>query len=202
MGSAMMYRDLAGEPDPERFVPLVLPWVIDAGRPYYDWMFGEQAPSWVGRWMRRPSSEVAIRRTAVAELDAEIAGGYIALDGDELCRCRLADAVALIAESPDSEESKERIHAAQDVFATVPAGTSYLSKFGLLRSYRGRGLAGDLLEHWLAQARANGSEHLQLDVFEGNDRAVRLYEDAGFTVVSRSLIPGTSVAYLAMALRW
>ncbi|HEY8360075.1 MAG TPA: GNAT family N-acetyltransferase, partial [Ramlibacter sp.] len=44
----------------------------------------------------------------------------------------------------------------------------------------GRGVAGELLQALLAQARGEGLESLVLTVTEGNDKARRLYEAAGF----------------------
>ena len=46
-------------------------------------------------WMKRASSEVSILRGEFLTCDAELAGGFIALNGVELKRARQADAGAL-----------------------------------------------------------------------------------------------------------
>jgi hypothetical protein len=40
-----------------------------------------------------------------------------------------------------------------------------------------------------------------MDVFARHDRAIELYRLAGFQVDSEAVVPGTSLRYLAMALR-
>jgi hypothetical protein len=52
-------RDLSG------YVPHILPWLHEAGNPYFDWFFGnaQTAKSILRRWVVRPSSEVFLKRT-------------------------------------------------------------------------------------------------------------------------------------------
>ncbi|HEY4201208.1 MAG TPA: GNAT family N-acetyltransferase [Devosiaceae bacterium] len=51
---------------------------------------------------------------------------------------------------------------------------------GLLADYRARGIGRALLEATLDDAFARGFERVALEVFAGNERAVRLYEKVGF----------------------
>jgi RimJ/RimL family protein N-acetyltransferase len=53
---------------------------------------------------------------------------------------------------------------------------------GLLAEYRGRGLGLRLLRAALDKAQQNGLERVELEVFEPNERAIRLYRNAGFVV--------------------
>lgn len=56
----------------------------------------------------------------------------------------------------------------------------------VLPDHRGAGLGGRLLEAVLERLRAlPGLEYVQLGVTAGNERALRLYERAGFTVYGR-----------------
>jgi ribosomal protein S18 acetylase RimI-like enzyme len=47
-------------------------------------------------------------------------------------------------------------------------------------SLRGQGLAHTLMEAVTSWAREKGAKQLELEVTEGNDRAIRFYEQAGF----------------------
>jgi ribosomal protein S18 acetylase RimI-like enzyme len=201
--STITLRHLAAEPAREGFIPAVLPWVLEAGNPYFDWFFGrEEAPGRIERWMLRPSSEVAIGRAVVAELDGSVVGGYVAVQGRELPTCRIADAVAALAEAgKEAGALRARMETARDLFPAVSADDLYLSKLGLLHPYRGRGFARQLVARFLEQGCAQGFSRFRLDVFARNDRAIRLYRLAGFDVVSEAIVPGTSLGYLAMALR-
>jgi len=51
---------------------------------------------------------------------------------------------------------------------------------GLLPAHRGQGLGRRLLEAALEEARARGMERVELEVYASNERAMRLYETAGF----------------------
>ena len=53
---------------------------------------------------------------------------------------------------------------------------------GLVAEYRGRGIGARLLRAALDTARRNGLERVELDVFESNEPAIRLYRRMGFIV--------------------
>jgi GNAT superfamily N-acetyltransferase len=203
MSPTIALRHLAIEPAAQRFILAVLPWVIDAGTPYFDWFFGKgEAPRRIERWMHRPSSEVAIGRTMVAELDGEPVGGHVAIGGRELPVCRIADGVATLPEAgEDASAVRARMELARDLFPAVAADDLYLSKLALLRPYRGKGFARVLVERFLDHGRAQGFGSFRLDVFARHDRAIGLYRLTGFQVDSEAVVPGTSLRYLAMALR-
>src|SRR5688500_16459560 len=58
VSTPLVLRDLAAEPAPERFISSVLPWVLEAGDPYFGWLLGErELATRIERWMHRPSSE-------------------------------------------------------------------------------------------------------------------------------------------------
>jgi len=195
------FRDLAMEPAPERFIPAAAPWVVEAGNPYLEWFFGRHdIRVRVERWMRRPSSEVAIQRAVVLEVDGIVAGGYIFVPGAELRTCRMADAVAALAEASGSlEDVRHRMRLAKELFPLPPDRALYLSKLGVLPPHRGGGLGGHLLDRFIEQGLAAGCEELRLDVHEGNVRALDLYQRAGFRVLSRAALSDTSIAYVSMA---
>ena len=56
----------------------------------------------------------------------------------------------------------------------------YVADIAVHPSHEGMGVAGRLLEAGQVWAKGNGLNTLTLQVFDGNDRAARLYEKAGF----------------------
>jgi len=75
---------------------------------------------------------------------------------------------------------------------------------GLIASHRGRGIGTRLVREALAKARSFGLERVELEVFEGNDAAVRLYEKVGFTREGKKIgavkIDGAPINNIQMAL--
>ncbi|PTX59149.1 hypothetical protein C8P63_11394 [Melghirimyces profundicolus] len=55
----------------------------------------------------------------------------------------------------------------------------------LTPGYRGMGLGKKLMEYTIAWAKAHGIEKINLDVWETNDRAIRLYRKYGFRLEGR-----------------
>ncbi len=55
-----------------------------------------------------------------------------------------------------------------------------LAGMGVRMGWRGHGVARALLDRLLADARARGEARMHLEVIEGNDPAIALYETAGF----------------------
>ncbi|GGR91324.1 GNAT family N-acetyltransferase [Deinococcus sedimenti] len=55
-----------------------------------------------------------------------------------------------------------------------------LAGMGVRRGWRGQGVARTLLDRLLDDARARGEARMHLEVIEGNDPAIALYETAGF----------------------
>jgi hypothetical protein len=91
------FRSLSGDHHAERWIPQVLPWLQEAGDPYYHWFFGgivpaERTPSLLAGWVRRRSSELSIERAVLLVTGDCALGGFIALGGADLQACRRADA--------------------------------------------------------------------------------------------------------------
>ena len=63
-------------------------------------------------------------------------------------------------------------------------GTAYLV-MGVLASHRGRGIGTELLACAERFARTRGVHRMELEVFENNTNAVRLYEKLGFVAEGR-----------------
>ncbi len=64
--------------------------------------------------------------------------------------------------------------------------TSHRAGIGIaiLHDYWNLGIGSAFFEEMIAAAKAHGSEIMELEFYEGNDRARHLYEKFGFTVVS------------------
>jgi hypothetical protein len=103
----MTFRALSGEVELTREIPAALPWVHAAAQSYIDWLFGaaSAASRILEQWMRRPSSEVFIRRAVLAVDETQPVGGFIALRGAELARCRMQDTLAALATTAPERRS-------------------------------------------------------------------------------------------------
>ena len=189
-----------------RDVPAVLPGVValvhEAGNPYLDWLFGgrERASGAIAAWMLRPDSELSIDRVRIALVGDELAGTYISLAGSELRTCRQADALALIAETGQSQAARaalvERLTASKELFPPVRPDDFYLSKIGVVGKHRRKGLGRALTHEFLAAGREAGCRQFRLDVAADNEPAVRLYRSLGFHTESKREAAG--LRYLAM----
>jgi len=99
------------------------------------------------------------------------------------------DIEAMIA-SPDTEVIvamvKEEIIASS--YMTIKAAKpykrhaffAYLGFMYVKPPYRGKGINGDLIKELKRMAKAKGITEMRLDVYHGNQPAVRAYEKAGF----------------------
>lgn len=100
-GSGIIIRRLSDDPAPERYIPEALPWILEAGNPCFNWIFGGHEATWknLSTWIRRSSSEVSITRVTLLVTDDGPVRGFIGLDGAELSLCRKADWLAILKEA-------------------------------------------------------------------------------------------------------
>ena len=54
----------------------------------------------------------------------------------------------------------------------------------ILKKYWGYGLGSVMMDHLIEMAKSFGAERLELEVIEGNDRAIHLYQQKGFQFMS------------------
>lgn len=198
------FRSLTQEESVERWIWETLPWIHEAGNPYYDWLFGgaAEAESTLAEWMRRPSSEVFIGRVRLLVDDGRTVGGFIALPGSELADCRRTDAVATMqAVAPEERRSVlARMRSARGLFTTVSAQEFYLSKMGVVPDHRGAGHGATIVRQYLDDGAALGFRRFRLDVWARNRPAIHMYEAAGFRVLRESSLNQDRMSYLDMAL--
>jgi hypothetical protein len=198
------FRALAGDGQAERWVPEALPWVHEAGNPYYDWFFGgrERTLAVLGDWMRRPSSEVFVGRAVMLVEGRQRTGGFIALGGEELRQCRRADALAAMETAGRQGRGTlvARMRQTQELFGPVPADAFYLSKMGVVAAARREGRGGQIVHEYLSTGTALGFRRFCLDVCAGNAAAVRLYRAAGFRVGRSGSSQQPAMTYLRMGL--
>lgn len=201
----LRFENAAGAPNPCSFVPPSLPWILEAGNPYFNWLFGDAklALRILDAWARRPSSEVSILRSQILMCDEEIAGGFIALDGLELKRARKADAVTLLTTLGDSDRAVllDRLSGAIDLFSSVARDEYYLSKMGLGSRFRGKGYGRELLGRYIEDGKARGYARYCLDVHAQNVAAIHLYRSFGFQIARRARTTDGALEYCAMTRR-
>jgi ribosomal protein S18 acetylase RimI-like enzyme len=193
---------LEGHRQAERFLDAALPGVHDAGRPYVDWFFGgpAEARAALRSWMARPSSEVFVGRAVLLVADDAVLGGLIALSGAELARCRQADTVAAISLAGPAGRSNviERVKLSRELFAPVVDDAWYLSKIWVSPEAQGAGHGAALLQHYLDIGTRDGFTRFQLDVWSGNDAAIRLYRRFGFETIQESSSERAAMSYISM----
>jgi ribosomal protein S18 acetylase RimI-like enzyme len=67
-------------------------------------------------------------------------------------------------------------------------GCAFLYDIEVTEEHRGAGYGRDLLAAGEAAARSHGAHSMELNVFGGNARAMRLYETTGYRVVSQQMM--------------
>jgi len=198
----LTFRSAADFPDPEILIPHALPWILAAGRPYYDWFCGgrDVAERTVAMWMRQPSSEVSLRRMQFLLCGSEIAGGIIGLGGEELKKARTADTDAFWATLDMHSRGAliDRLSQSPQVFAPVAEDEYYASKMGLARSYLGKGLAKVLLERCLDQGDALGYSKFRADVQTENEPSLRCCLSIGFEIFYTGRSTDGALSYHAL----
>jgi ribosomal protein S18 acetylase RimI-like enzyme len=196
------YQNAGNVPDSERLVPYALPWVMEAGNPYYDSLFGEPSmtATILESWMRRRSSEISISRVQFLLIGSEHAGGFIGLGGDELRKARKADTVALLTAFPAAQRVSlmKRADNLSGLFPSIGDHEYYLSKLGLNVQFRGRKLARLLVDRYIEQGAGLGFTDFRLDVQIGNEAAIRCYRSAGFQICHQSESRDGTVGYYSM----
>ncbi len=189
----------AGPHDPET----LLPWVHEAGNPYFDWLVGgrETAQEVLRAWMARQSSEVYTARAQILTVDGEALGGFYGIAGADVASCRKADAIALV--SADGIHKKDvmfRLSLGRELFTAPVEDEYFLSRLGVLPAAQGRGMGTRLAESFLRVGTGLGFQRFRLDVHEGNLAAIRLYEKHGFHETHRSTTTDGTMTYLSLAL--
>lgn len=201
----LAHRNAADVPDPYGLVPYSLPWILEAGNPYYGWLFGDAQLTRrvLDAWTRRASSEVSILRVQILMCDAEVAGGFIALDGLELKRARKADTVALLTAVSEADRAAliRRLASATDLFSPVADDEYYLSKMGLHSRFRGKGYGRELLDRYTNGGKSRGYTRYRLDVHAGNEAAIRLYQGFGFEIADSARTGDGTLEYYSMKYR-
>lgn len=179
-----LYKSAAEAQNPSDLVVHALPWVLEAGNPYYGGLFGsaEVAEKILDAWMRRPTSEISILRVQFMVYKQEFVGGFVALGAGELLKARKADGLALLGSVSLAERATliKRMRNLSDLFPPVSADEYYLSKLGLLPHYRGKRLSRILVERYLEDGHKQGYTRYRLDVEANNQSAIRCYQSAGF----------------------
>jgi ribosomal protein S18 acetylase RimI-like enzyme len=177
--------------------------VHESARAYFDWLFGgtDAARRLLGRWLRRPSSEVALERVTLLEREA-VVGAYIALSGADLVACRKADVFALLAETERASRVAlaERLRAVRSLFAPVGVDEWYLSKLSVAPEEQRRGLGDRLVEAYLRSGEGAAFKRYRLDVDADNAPAIKLYESHGFRVIHDATSDAAGMRYLGMAM--
>lgn len=192
------------ETDGLSLIPCAVPWVHEAGNPYYDWLFGsaERARETLARWMARSTSEITVAALTGLFVEDDLAGGYVACPGEAVSVRRFADGQALLREfrGPERQALRARLMAVVDLFLPAEPDGYYLSKIGLLQHHRGKGYGQQLVEAYLAEGCARGYTKYFLDVSADNLSAILLYREFGFYETARRTSADGELTYARLCL--
>lgn len=182
----------------------VLPWIIEASRPYCDTMFetDEALVEAFECWSQRKTSELWIERASIGfESDGEVIGGFIACPGGILPKLRQVDALAYIKSAPAADIARRRefLERTAKLFAHVGPGDLYLSRIGVLRSHRGRGHGRVLMEGVIRTASELGLPRIVLDVSTSRKNVILLYESLGFQRQEERRAEYPGLTYISMS---
>ncbi len=185
----------------------VLPLIHKAGNPYYDWFFSKSssARSALETLFASPTSEISFGRVTSLVAEERLLGMYVALPGAEVARCRLADALVLLRRAGGEGERRTlstRIDAAQGLFPQISRDEYFLSKIGVVPSYRRRGLGAILLDHYLAEGLEAGYQRFRLDVPATNALAIGLYRSRGFEATNERRLAHMSYVGMVLDSAW
>jgi ribosomal protein S18 acetylase RimI-like enzyme len=177
-------------------------WLHDASNPYWDWLWGSEteALAQLRAWLDRPGSEIFVNRIRCISDSHDILGGYIALGGQELQQCRKADFLSLVnhARRSRSEALMLKMDKAKNLFSAVTEDEFYLSRIGVERGARGRGIGKQLMKAYIDSGTAKGFRQFRLDVDASNLAAIQLYRAFGFNVGKVAKVPGVPFQYCSM----
>jgi ribosomal protein S18 acetylase RimI-like enzyme len=180
----------------------VLPWIKAAGDPYYDWFFQDDLTcnKFLCLWLQNPQSEIFIGRIQALFVGPLIAGGFIALDGEDLRKCRITDTKCLIAKSSLEQRRKilARLALSEGLFLPVSSDEYYLSKIAVDRGFESRGYGSLLMDMYLECGVKSGFSRYRLDVCVGNEIAIKCYEKFGFKTANESTTKNGELKYFSM----
>lgn len=200
--STAEFVSLAGEPDAERFIDAILPGVHAAGIPYVDWLFGgaHQARAALRDLMRRPSSEVFVKRATLRTVGGIPVGGFIALGGSEVSACRSADALAVLklAGPGGRSAAARRIGEAQKLFPPVEANQFYLSRIWVASDAAGAGHGPALMREFLAAGRRSGFRRFRGDICSGNHGVIRFAHWFKLETLEESVSHDAAMSYVSV----
>ena len=196
------FRKAADMADAGHLVPHAIRWIIEAGNPYYDVLFGDASSTLTNlqKWACRGTSEVSIRRVEFLMSDSEFAGGFIALSGGDLRKARRADSIALLTSvAPQCRSALTlRLTNVSDLMTPVGDDEYYLSKLGLAHQFRGKRLARTLVDRYIEEGVRLGYSGCRLDVHADNEAAIRCYCSAGFEICNRTESKDGALKYYSM----
>lgn len=138
-------------------------------------------------------------------LGNEPAGMFAVVEPGMLRRRRLMGGVVVAREQRSRADRAlaERLRRAAGTLATPSATDGYLSRLAVHPTMARRGLGRALLQEALETTRALGLARCVLEVSDGNDRAIALYRQAGFTAIGEASTTdpetGIRLGYLHLA---
>lgn len=128
-----------------------------------------------------------LSRFRVAEVDGSAVAAASSYDpvseGNDVLFAEAVQILARAGAAPESVQQAMRHAMIVDGVTPKPYPDAWgIENVAVVPEHRGVGLAALLLDAAVADARSHGREHVQIMCLDGNDRAQRAWERAGFSV--------------------
>jgi ribosomal protein S18 acetylase RimI-like enzyme len=168
-----------------------VPLIYSSGPAAFDYVFALDGHATAQAFLRRAfvdgAGEFGWRNHCVGELDGEVVAVGAGYGGESGLAFLRAAARQILAHS-GPRRAAGVIARGLRVERVIPPPARrwhYLAHLGVAPALRGQGIGRRLIEHLIAQGRAQGKRRLVLDVAVGNPRAQALYERLGFRVTAQ-----------------
>jgi ribosomal protein S18 acetylase RimI-like enzyme len=171
-------------------VAAAVPLIYSSGPAAFDYVFAvaeHTAQAFLRRAFVDGAGEFGWRNHRVGELGGEVVAVGAGYGGESGLAFMLAAARQILAHY-GPRRAPGVIARGLKVERVIPPPTRrvhYLAHLGVAPALRGQGIGQQLIEHLIAEGRAQGKRRLVLDVSVGNPRAQALYERLGFTVTAQ-----------------
>ena len=183
---------LQGSDEVFNYASQIARWAYQSSPEYFDLLFSDESSALarLEKWALRRDSEYSAFCCMILLDDGVASGGAITFGGNEQLERRRADLFQLFKEFSRIERDQLKSKLAQVAHLAYPAESTdfYIRVLAIDPKARGRGLGARLLTECVERGFTMGFARVRLEVRADNVAAVRLYERAGFQLLSESEI--------------
>ena len=155
--------------------------IYDSWKPAIDMLFDErEAKVAISHLMDKDKSELARKNIHVMLDGAHVAGVTVAIDMSLLKAAQRTNFFCYMSLVKNRPAFLQKVEEYNACFAPFSGEGTYLSKFSVTPSYRGKGLGKKLMEYFIGEERKKETPAVYLEVHQGNRAAISLYKKFSF----------------------